>query len=68
MYGHVRTLAEAEKAGIEKAGGTADLFQYASTFFFFIKKKSQRCCHPCTKRKDAETSPTGSPRLSPRTS
>lgn len=31
MYGHVRTLAEAEKAGIEKAGGTADLFRYASS-------------------------------------
>ena len=28
MYGHVRKLAEAEKAGIEKAGGTADIFQY----------------------------------------
>jgi NAD(P)H dehydrogenase (quinone) len=28
MYGHIRQLAEAEKAGIEKAGGTADLFQY----------------------------------------
>ncbi|KAF9876946.1 minor allergen alt a 7 [Colletotrichum karsti] len=31
MYGHIRTLAEAEKAGIEKAGGTADLFQVAET-------------------------------------
>ena len=31
MYGHVRTLAEAEKKGIEKAGGTADLFQVAET-------------------------------------
>lgn len=28
MYGHIRQLAEAEKKGIEKAGGTADLFQY----------------------------------------
>lgn len=27
MYGHIRQLAEAEKAGIEKAGGTADIFQ-----------------------------------------
>ena len=27
MYGHIRKLAEAEKEGIEKAGGTADLFQ-----------------------------------------
>jgi len=31
MYGHIRQLAEAEKAGIEKAGGTADLFQVAET-------------------------------------
>ncbi|KAF7563235.1 hypothetical protein G7046_g893 [Stylonectria norvegica] len=31
MYGHIRQLAEAEKAGIEKAGGTADLFQIAET-------------------------------------
>ncbi|KAI2604127.1 putative benzoquinone reductase [Hypoxylon fragiforme] len=30
-YGHVRKLAEAEKAGIEKAGGTADLFQIPET-------------------------------------
>lgn len=28
MYGHVKKLAEAEKAGIEAAGGTADLYQY----------------------------------------
>lgn len=28
MYGHIRQIAEAEKAGIEKAGGTADLYQY----------------------------------------
>ncbi|KAI1089193.1 putative benzoquinone reductase [Rostrohypoxylon terebratum] len=31
MYGHVRKLAEAEKAGIEKAGGTADIFQIPET-------------------------------------
>ncbi|KAK4245064.1 hypothetical protein C7999DRAFT_43377 [Corynascus novoguineensis] len=31
MYGHIRQLAEAEKAGIEKAGGTADLFQVPET-------------------------------------
>ncbi|KAI1770787.1 putative benzoquinone reductase [Hypoxylon cercidicola] len=31
MYGHVRKLAEAEKAGIEKAGGTADLYQIPET-------------------------------------
>jgi NAD(P)H dehydrogenase (quinone) len=28
MYGHVRQMAEAEKAGVEAAGGTADLYQY----------------------------------------
>jgi len=27
MYGHIRKLAEAEKAGIESAGGSADLYQ-----------------------------------------
>jgi len=31
MYGHVKTLAEAEKKGIEAAGGTADLYQVAET-------------------------------------
>jgi len=32
MYGHIRQIAEAEKAGIEKAGGTADLYQYVLPF------------------------------------
>ncbi|KAL9623991.1 MAG: hypothetical protein Q9160_001744 [Pyrenula sp. 1 TL-2023] len=31
MYGHVKTLAEAEKKGIESAGGSADLYQVAET-------------------------------------
>ncbi|KAL2684887.1 Minor allergen Alt a 7 [[Neocosmospora] mangrovei] len=31
MYGHIKTLAEAEKAGIEKAGGSADLYQIPET-------------------------------------
>ncbi|KAK3945473.1 flavoprotein-like protein [Diplogelasinospora grovesii] len=31
MYGHIRQMAEAEKAGIEKAGGTADLYQLPET-------------------------------------
>ncbi|ATY58396.1 minor allergen Alt a 7 [Cordyceps militaris CM01] len=31
MYGHIRALADAEKKGIEKAGGTADLFQIPET-------------------------------------
>ncbi|KAI1474510.1 putative benzoquinone reductase [Daldinia sp. EC12] len=30
-YGHIRKLAEAEKRGIEKAGGTADIFQIPET-------------------------------------
>ncbi|KAK7753010.1 flavodoxin-like fold protein [Diatrype stigma] len=31
MYGHIRKMAEAEKEGIEKAGGQADLFQVPET-------------------------------------
>ncbi|OGE55832.1 hypothetical protein PENARI_c004G07756 [Penicillium arizonense] len=31
MYGHIKTLAEAEKKGIESAGGSADVFQIAET-------------------------------------
>ncbi|KAJ1324432.1 NAD(P)H dehydrogenase (quinone) [Microdochium nivale] len=31
MYGHIRQLAEAEKKGIEEAGGTADLYQIPET-------------------------------------
>ncbi|KAI1423193.1 quinone oxidoreductase [Xylaria sp. FL1777] len=31
MYGHIAKLAEAEKAGIEKAGGTVDLYQIPET-------------------------------------
>jgi len=31
MYGHIATLAEAEKAGIEKAGGKADIYQVQET-------------------------------------
>ncbi|KAK9484881.1 flavoprotein-like protein [Lipomyces starkeyi] len=31
MYGHVATLAEAEKVGIEKAGGTATIYQVPET-------------------------------------
>ncbi|KLP18055.1 putative 1,4-Benzoquinone reductase [Fusarium fujikuroi] len=30
-YGHIRQLAEAEKAGIESVGGTADIFQIPET-------------------------------------
>jgi len=31
MYGHIKTLAEAEKKGIEAAGGTADIYQIPET-------------------------------------
>ena len=31
MYGHIRQLAEAEKKGVEAAGGTADIYQIAET-------------------------------------
>ncbi|KAL1857472.1 flavodoxin-like fold protein [Diaporthe australafricana] len=31
MYGHIKQLAEAEKKGIEAAGGTADIFQYGQS-------------------------------------
>ncbi|KAK5282093.1 flavodoxin-like fold protein, partial [Exophiala xenobiotica] len=31
MYGHVAKLAEAEKKGIEAAGGSADVFQIEET-------------------------------------
>lgn len=27
MYGHIAVLAEAEKAGIESAGGSVDIYQ-----------------------------------------
>ncbi|KAL2755714.1 hypothetical protein ACRALDRAFT_1064258 [Sodiomyces alcalophilus JCM 7366] len=31
MYGHIKQLAEAEKKGVEKAGGIADLYQIPET-------------------------------------
>ncbi|KAJ6180010.1 hypothetical protein N7519_010471 [Penicillium mononematosum] len=31
MYGHIKALAEAEKKGIESAGGQAEIFQIAET-------------------------------------
>jgi len=31
MYGHIQKLAEAEKKGIEAAGGSADIYQIAET-------------------------------------
>ena len=35
MYGHIQTLAAAEKKGIEDAGGSVDVYQYVS----FLKDK-----------------------------
>lgn len=32
MYGHIKKLAEAELAGLKKAGIEADLYQYACLF------------------------------------
>jgi len=31
MYGHIRQMAEAEKKGIEQAGGSVDMYQIAET-------------------------------------
>ena len=31
LYGHIQKLAEAEKKGIESAGGKVDIFQYVRT-------------------------------------
>jgi len=28
LYGHIKQMAEAEKRGVEAAGGTADIYQY----------------------------------------
>lgn len=45
MYGHIRQMALAEKAGIEKAGGTADLYQYVfgSLYTRLLCLLSSRC-------------------------
>jgi multimeric flavodoxin WrbA len=31
MYGHIKTMAEAVEKGVEKAGGTADVFQFVES-------------------------------------
>lgn len=36
MYGHIATLAQKEKAGIEAAGGKADLYQYVDHARYII--------------------------------
>ena len=36
MYGHVAKLAEAEKKGIEEAGGSADVFQYVQPSLYSL--------------------------------
>ncbi|KAI0011916.1 flavoprotein-like protein [Xylariaceae sp. FL0662B] len=46
MYGHVRQLAEAEKKGIEKAGGTADLFQIPETLSKDVLEKMNAPAQP----------------------
>jgi multimeric flavodoxin WrbA len=33
MYGHVAKLAEAEKKGVEAAGGQADIYQFVLSIF-----------------------------------
>jgi hypothetical protein len=55
MYGHIRQLAEAEKEGIEKAGGTADIYQYVPSHIGKPPRENMRL-----------TCDTGSPRPSPR--
>lgn len=34
MFGHIQKMAEAEKKGIESAGGQVDVYQYAATSCF----------------------------------
>ncbi|EGE01591.1 NADH-quinone oxidoreductase [Trichophyton equinum CBS 127.97] len=42
MYGHIKTLAEAEKKGIEAAGGTADIYQKVGHKIMARAKKTSR--------------------------
>ncbi len=37
MYGHIGKIAEAEKAGIEAAGGKVDVYQYGSLNNFLFQ-------------------------------
>jgi len=39
MYGHIAQLVEAEKKGIEEAGGTVDIFQVEETLSQEVKEK-----------------------------
>ena len=44
MYGHIAKLDEAEKKGVEEAGGSADVYQSVSTKFLrqsFYTRSSQ---------------------------
>jgi NAD(P)H dehydrogenase (quinone) len=54
MYGHVAKLAEAEKKGVEAAGGKADIYQFVLPSSITHEAIANR--------------QTGSPRLSPRRS
>jgi NAD(P)H dehydrogenase (quinone) len=38
MYGHVAKLAEAEKKGIEEAGGSVDVFQCVSSSLTLVQQ------------------------------
>lgn len=46
MYGHIAKLAEAEKAGIEKAGGSADIYQVPETLSQEILNKMHAPAKP----------------------
>jgi NAD(P)H dehydrogenase (quinone) len=49
MYGHIGKLAEAEKAGLKKAGIDADIYQVAETLPQEVLTKVYRtlvCCSP----------------------
>lgn len=41
MYGHVKTMAEAELKGIRSAGGEADLFQYDYPHLYHLPSSKQ---------------------------
>lgn len=54
MYGHVAKLAEAEKKGVEAAGGQADIYQ------FVLSWKAQAITQMLTISQDRRDSPRGS--------
>lgn len=44
MYGHIQKMAEAEKKGIESAGGQVDIYQYVTSCYSCLD--IQWCSHP----------------------